>query len=416
MWCRHLIHRHGTTRCPSGLLSAVPDTSLVFRPKLTYYTVSTTFGQRSTLRPSVEGNGKVTDTGKRVWLATVMVLAVALVAASCGSSSSSTKSTATSSPAPSNGPPTTASLTTWKVGIVDPGAEAGFTFMAEQQGYYKKFGVKVEFTEFQSAGQLAPALLSGQVDSIEGGLEQVAAAIEHGAKLKVIGSTIPGLGWAIYAKKGTTLQDLPGTSMAASIPAGLPAIAARAMLGTLGIDSSTIHFVNVGSNADRLKALVAGTVKSASAPTDYIPLAATEGLSVLTTALQTAPNYPRFLVIANQSALAARPQGAVGYLAGTMLGLRYAASHPAQTEQLTATKLGESVTSSLVTYGYTYTVSHGLLALNAEVPTSKIQFIANYIYKIKVIPQPLVVASVIDTSYQQKALGLVGGSVTAPSS
>lgn len=352
----------------------------------------------------------LSDAGHTVWRrgrAVALAVVAALTLAACGSGSSSASASSSAAAAGSN------SLTTWKVGIVDPGAEAGFTFMAQHENFYKRFGAKVEFTEFQNAGQLAPALLSGQVDSIEGGLEQVAAAIERGVNLKVIGSTIPGLGWAIYAKKGTTLQDLPGTSMAASIPAGLPAIAARAMLTSLGITNSNIKMINVGSNADRLKALVAGSVTSASAPTDYVPEAEKEGLSVLTTAVASAPNYPRFLVIANASSLATRAKGAEGYLAGTMLGLRYAVSHPKQTEALTAKEIGVSANNAIVKYGYTYTVGHHLLALNAQVPTSKVKWIANFIYQIKVIPQPLNLSSVIDTTYQAKALKLVGSSASS---
>ena len=71
-------------------------------------------------------------------------------------------------------------------------------------------------------------------------------ATQKGAKLKFVGSTMPGQNYALYAKPsvGSIGANCPAPLLGISTPTGLPAVVAKAMLLQSGVDPAKVKLVN----------------------------------------------------------------------------------------------------------------------------------------------------------------------------
>ena len=331
-----------------------------------------------------------------IWLT---LLVVAMAAAACGGSTATSAKTGTK-------------LTTITLGELAAGSAGGFINMAEQQGYYKEYGVNLKVVQFASATQLSPALVSGHIDMAIEGPDQLLIATEKGAvHAKVIGSPMPGLPWAIYSAPNiTSLNELVGKTMAVSAPTGLNQVVAELILQKHGIDPKSVHFVNAGSNANKFQALVAGTVDSASIPSDYVPLAPKYGLHILALASNEVPLYPRWSIIANDAFLSAHPNAAVGYLAAMIKGERYAFAHPQAADALAAKTVGGNTKASdpTVTDMYKQIVQGKLVNKTAEFPLAQLSYEQQNLVQLGLLKKPVPVAQVYTNQYRTAALKLVG--------
>lgn len=298
----------------------------------------------------------------------------------------------------------------WKVGVMPCTSDCGFLHMAQEKGFYKKHGVNVKFVVLKSAEQVYPALASGEVDAIEqspGGL--YVAAQRGGLDAKVIGSSMEGLPFAIFAnKKFNSISDLKGKSMAISSPTGLPALVAKLMLRNDGVDWSSIKPVNAGGNPDRYRAVVAGTVDATADAADYIPQAKADGVNVLGLSADVIPDYPRYMIIARNDSLKKKGDLATRYLAGLIEGLRYAYAHPDEAKAISAKALGMSPDDPMVTYMQDLIVQKKLVDPNGGIDMQKLDYLEKVLLESGDLTKPVDVKSLVDDSYQKAALKMLG--------
>lgn len=300
---------------------------------------------------------------------------------------------------------------TWRVGVHPAAADAGFLHMAQEQGFYEKHGVDVEFVELQSASQALPALVAGEVDAIEQSPGAFFVAEEQGdVGAVIIGSTMHGLPYAIYASSEfDSLADLEGASMAVSSPTGLPAIVANLMLEDAGVDLSTLEYLNAGGNADRYRAVVAGTADAASSPADFVPQAEEDGVKVLGLSSDVIPDYPRYMIIARQESLEEKPEAAVRYLAGLVEGLRYAYDNEEEARQLAAESMGTDPDDEIVQYMHDLIVEQELVSPNADVMMDKLRYQEQVLRDAGELTEDVDLEGLVDDSYLEQALERVGG-------
>lgn len=297
---------------------------------------------------------------------------------------------------------------TWKVGTLQCSTDCGFLRMAEEQGFFERHGVDVEFVTLQSASQALPALASGEVDAVEQNAGAFFIASERGdLDASVIGSTMIGLPWAIYAKKGIDdLGQLRGRSMAISSPTGLPATIANVMLARSGVSGKAMQRLNGGGNADRYRAVVAGTTDSASSPADYVPRAEKDGVNVVALASDIVPDYPRYSIIARNDRVAAKPQAVRRYLAGLMEGFRYAYAHPAETRRLAAKEAGTTPGDSYITYMHDLIVGRKLVDPDAGVNRKRLEYLSGLLVKSGQLHRPADFSKLVDERPQRDALAM----------
>lgn len=300
-------------------------------------------------------------------------------------------------------------METLRFGVLPCAADCGFLRMAEEQGFYEKHGVNVEFVELQSAAQIYPALAAGEVDAIEqspGGL--LIGAEQAGMEATIIGSSMDGLPYAIYgASDLTDLADLEGRSMAISSPTGMPALVAELMVESAGVDWNSLEHVNAGGNADRYRAVVAGTADAASSPADYVPMAEDDNVNVLALASDIIPDYPRYMIVAGNQVLEDKPDAVVRFLAGHIEGLRFAHENPEETMQLAADALETTIDDPNVTWLHELVVEEGLVDLDAGIDIGKLEFQLEVLVDTGQMEGTLDLNSIIDDSFQQRALEMV---------
>jgi ABC-type nitrate/sulfonate/bicarbonate transport system substrate-binding protein len=86
---------------------------------------------------------------------------------------------------------------TVRYGIYEPGLDSGFLLMAKEKQFWQEQGVNVEVVTFKSASQVFPAFIAGEVDVIQANPSEALLVAARGADIKFIGSTMPGLNYAL---------------------------------------------------------------------------------------------------------------------------------------------------------------------------------------------------------------------------
>ena len=258
---------------------------------------------------------------------------------------------------------------TWTYGILVPKGDSGFGLMAEARNYYKQQGLNVQIKQFVGNVQLTQALVSGAIDAGDTAPDPVYDAVLKGADLKIIGSTLPKVTYAIIAKSDIkTVADLQGKTVGASAPGAYPDAVVRAVMAASHANANTIHVVPTGSDSQRFQALVAGRVDAAAISDSFVPQAAKNPkLHLLVEAQSVIPNYPRFYLAANGNSVKNKPVAAQRFLTAEMRGLCYATMHPDAARQVAASYLKVSPGSPSLKY-----VQQVITSAHAVSPTSAI--------------------------------------------
>ncbi|MGH3437314.1 MAG: ABC transporter substrate-binding protein [Sciscionella sp.] len=323
---------------------------------------------------------------------------IAAFAGACGSSSGPSAASSSSGQAP---------IQEWVQGIVSPKGDSGFVFMAQQQGFYKKQGVKVTYQKFTGNVQLIQALIAGSIDSASSAPGTVIDADLKGANLKIIGSTTPKLIDVVIAKDSIkSLKQLQGKTIGTSAPHALPDTMVHAMLAKQGLDPKTIHTVNAGNDAQRFKALAAGRIDAAEESPDFIPQMKGKPLHVLATVQDVVPFFTHHLIVVNGNSLKKKPEAAVRFLAGTMQGVDYATHHRQAEINLAAQKLQEPPSAPALAYDYDAIMKAHAASPTSEIPTAEIKQLQQFRVKDGFQKAILDPSKLIDPTVRQKALKL----------
>ena len=226
----------------------------------------------------------------------------------------------------------------WKHGIVQAKSDAGIVLMADQKGFAKNHGIKLDVVQFTGDALALKALIAGELDSYEGSPGGPLLAASRGADIKIVGCYWPGLTYAIFSKPTlNSAKDLAGKTLAISGPGSLPDLIARTVLQTNDIPSSSVSFTSMGSDVDRMRALTTGVVDAAAASTEFIDFAKANNIKLLVHAQEVAPNFLRFCTYVSSKTLATRKDELAHYLAAQMEGVQYALDHRDESIALTKT-------------------------------------------------------------------------------
>src|ERR1700704_4377692 len=124
----------------------------------------------------------------------------------------------------------------WKHGIIAPKADAGFLLMAARRGFAEAEGLRLELLEVKDDQIGLKAMLAGELESYEGGVQGPIAADVRGADVKIIGCHWPVLPHGLMVKASIgTIQDLKGKSIAVSSPGSFPDMFARVALAKFNL-------------------------------------------------------------------------------------------------------------------------------------------------------------------------------------
>ena len=158
------------------------------------------------------------------------------------------------------------------VNIVGAAATAGaaLQWIMKEEGFFEKFGLAPNIVSVADGSKLMGAVIGGSSDIVViSGFSQVLAAIEKGAKIKLVAATRFLVDDVIYSKRPEVrrLKDLEGRTFGTGSPGALLHHMTVALMRKKGIDAAKVRFVNIGSSTDVFRAVVAGTVDAGIALT-----------------------------------------------------------------------------------------------------------------------------------------------------
>jgi len=297
-------------------------------------------------------------------------------------------------------------LRTWRHGLLDPKSDAGFSHMITQ-GFAEKQGLKLEVFHFQADTQLLQALIAGQLDSFEGSPGNDIMAASHGADVRIIGCTWPGLPHVILSREIRDPKDLKGKNVAVGPTGSLPDLLFRIFLKQANISPSEVHVTSVGNDTDRYKALVGHVVDAAVVSNEFVPIIKKDNLRLLASAREFAPKFPRLCIQTTGTLLKTRGDDVTHFMAAEIASMRYAASHREETLSLTRKLTKQKESDPRAGYIFDWAVKSQSVDPEVQIPVEKLDYVEKQLQVTGNLKSPYDVKRMLDPSVREKALKLL---------
>jgi NitT/TauT family transport system substrate-binding protein len=297
----------------------------------------------------------------------------------------------------------------WRHGVIAPKSDAGFLLMAARRGFAEAEGLKLDVLEVKDDQIGLKALLAGELESYEGGIQGTIAADVRGADVKIIGCHWPLVphGLMVNATVGT-MQDLKGKSIAVSSPGSFPDMFARVALAKFDLSVSDVVLAAVGGDRDRYTALIGGVVDAAVVSNEYLPLPTSKNLKMLLSAGDTGPKFLRACMFTTGRVLAARREDAIRYLMAQSKALRYAISHRDETLRLTREASDAKADDPRPAFVFDDAIKTGAIAPDLPIPMDKIGWVQDQMLKLGQIPRAGHPADMVDAEIRAEAMKRLG--------
>lgn len=300
----------------------------------------------------------------------------------------------------------------WKHGLIKPQVASAFVLMAKNKEYFKKYGIDMEYQEFISAPLMTQALTAGALDSVEANPVGAILVNTKGGNIKIIGSTMPGLDLAVYAKKELkTIADLQGKKIGTSAAKDLPDLLMRAIFQKQGLPTENATYAAVGGNGDRFNALRTGAIDADVNSLDVLPqVEGDPNLHMIAIGTDIVPDFPRLMLMVDGERIKSKPREAVvGVLAAMMEGLQYATDHPDEAKKLAAANIGISADDPRIVRYYDLAIKRNFASPRMEAQTQKIDWLQDFVVSMKMVPAKLPMEKLMDMSYRDEAFKIVYG-------
>ena len=296
----------------------------------------------------------------------------------------------------------------WRHGLIEPKSDAGILLMPAQRGFFKQMGLDVQIVPIKDDQVLLKATIAGDLDSFEGGPSGVLVADSHGADVKVIGCSWLIVPHGVFVHDDiTSVDQLKGKTIAISSPGAFPDIFAKGALEHYNIAPDSVRFASLGGDLDRYKALVARVVDAAVVSAEYTPIAAKEHIRMLVSARDALPKFVRMCLHATGKNLAARPLDAAKFLAGEMLGLRYAAEHRDEALKVTQEVAGTKPDDPRPGFMYDLAKEQNAIGTDVPIPLDKFEWLNSQLVAVGNLQKPVDLAKALDPKPREDALKLI---------
>jgi ABC-type nitrate/sulfonate/bicarbonate transport system substrate-binding protein len=203
-----------------------------------------------------------------------------------------------------------------------------FAYVAEKQGFFKKYGADVELRQFDSGAAGSRAVLAGDADMV---LVPTALAINQiaNANADVVGIYgLPNPDWAIGTTNAAKAKcsDMKGQQIGVDTPGGARSLALKDMLvGGCKMKIEDVQQVPLGSNT--APAMVAGQISYGVLHLDDAPVIESQGkkVTLVMTLEKAVPMSHYDLLEVRRDRLAEKRDAIVRTLAGLVAAARYMA-------------------------------------------------------------------------------------------
>jgi NitT/TauT family transport system substrate-binding protein len=300
-------------------------------------------------------------------------------------------------------------LKPWRHGIIAPKSDAGFLLMAARRGFAEREGLRLDLLEVKDDQIGLKALLAGELESYEGGVQGAIAADVRGGDVKIIGCHWPIVPHGLMVKGAVGMvQDLKGKSIAVSAPGSFPDMFARVALARFNLSVGDVALAAVGGDRDRYTALVGGVVDAAVVSNEYLPLPASKNFKMLLSGNEAGSEFLRICTFSTGKVLAARHEDAVRYLTAQSRALRYALSHRDETLQLTREESDIKADDPRPAFVFDDAIKTGAVAPDLPIPMDKIAWMQDQLIALGQIPRAGNLAAMVDPEIRAEALERIG--------
>jgi len=306
------------------------------------------------------------------------------------------------------GPALAQSAKPWRHALIQPKSDSGILLMAAQRGFFKQLGLDVDIVPVKDDQIMLKATIAGDLDSFEGGPNGALVAAARGADIKVLGCTWLTVPHGIFVHDDiTTMDQLKGKTIAISSPGAFPDIFAKGALEHFNIPEDSVKYANLGGDLDRYKALVANVADAAVISGEYAPIAAKEHIKMLVSAKDALPQFIRMCLHMSGATLKARPDDAVKFLAGEMLGLSYAVGHKDEVLKVTQEVTGVGPDDPRPAYIYDLAMADHAIGTDLPIPLDNFEWLNDELVKVGSIPKPMDLSKLLDPKPREDALKLI---------
>ena len=172
--------------------------------------------------------------------------------------------------------------TPFDVGISGNGVTFFTLWMAEAGGFFKKAGLNVQVIDLPGGTRSLQVLLAGKIAATHAGLGPLTQANNQGADLRMIASTSNTIPFTIFSDpKVKTAADLKEGKIGISTFGSEADLAVALALKQLGLNRKDVTVVQIGENATRLQALLAGQLTATPLAEPMASMARAQGLNPL---------------------------------------------------------------------------------------------------------------------------------------
>jgi NitT/TauT family transport system substrate-binding protein len=208
--------------------------------------------------------------------------------------------------------------------------------IAQERGYFKKYGLDVELVYYDELSDSYPDLASGQID---GGLIPVMDIINinRNAEMKVLAVSDDGGAMSIVAKPGiNSVEDLNGKLVGVQIGSQYELMIAE-MLQTASMDTSNVTVLAVNPE-DAMQALESNKVEAVFTWEPFLSRAVSNGNRVLYPTDSSLRLFPNMLVF-RRSMVEQRPDDVRAFLQAWFEAVEYRLQNPELVRSIAANYL-----------------------------------------------------------------------------
>lgn len=175
-----------------------------------------------------------------------------------------------------------AESTDFDVGISGNGVTFFTLWMADAGGFFKKAGLNVRVVDLPGGSRSLQVLLAGKIAATHAGLGPLTQANNQGADLRMIASTSNTIPFTFFSDPNVkTAVDLKDGKVGISTFGSEADLAVALALKQLGLHRKDVAVLQIGENATRLQALLAGQLKATPLAEPMSTIARAQGLNPL---------------------------------------------------------------------------------------------------------------------------------------
>ncbi|MEZ2127764.1 MULTISPECIES: ABC transporter substrate-binding protein [unclassified Sinorhizobium] len=303
------------------------------------------------------------------------------------------------------------------VNIVNTRGVATLTMqeLMKRRGHLEEMGIKANILYVVDASKVMGSLISGENDvCMFSGIGTVLAAIDKGAKIRLIAGSLVKPEHAVYAKNPDirSVTDLEGKTLGSGSTGALLHTMWIALLRKYGVDETKVSFVNVGGTPEVFRAVAAGVVDAGISEIDVYQEQEKYGVHVIKEGdLWTElPEFTFQGAYASEDAIKNKRDAIVRTLAAYAKLYRYVASPQSQQDFIDAqlNVSGGIPNPAKAQWQWTFFKDSQIYATDLVLSQERLRYMQDLNVSLGVQKRLLPYAEATDMSLAKEALSLIG--------